>query len=140
MPLLQFTSFNLSTGYVEFRELCRYAQIYRGDIVFIDKYLSLCKERGVSASFAATEAGISKSLITKWKNNKTVVPSPEVLQKLSSYFGISVAELLDEEIANAHAEMKYSERERLMQDMASQMSDDLKDKVLEYMEFLLKKN
>ena len=130
----------MSTGYVEFRELCRYAQIYRGDIVFIDKYLSLCKERGVSASFAATEAGISKSLITKWKNNKTVVPSPEVLQKLSSYFGISVAELLDEEIANAHAEMKYSERERLMQDMASQMSDDLKDKVLEYMEFLLKKN
>lgn len=130
----------MSIGCVEFRELCRYAQNYRGDVVFIDKYLSLCNEKGVSPSFAATEAGISKSLITKWRHNKTVVPSPEVLQKLSSYFGITVADLLDEEIVNAHAEKKYSERERLVQDMFSQMNDELKDKAIEYMEFLLKKN
>lgn len=108
--------------------------------MFIDKYLILCKKKGVSPSFAATEAGISKSLVTKWKNNKTEVPSPEVLQKLSNYFGISVSELLDEEIVNAHTEESYSQRERLMQDMISQMNDDLKDKVIEYMEFLLKKN
>lgn len=107
--------------------------------MFIDKYLVLCKKKGVSPSFAATEAGISKSLVTKWKTNKTEVPSPEVLQKLSAYFGVTVSDLLDDEIVNAHAGKNYSERERLMQDMASEMSDDLKDKVIEYMEFLLKK-
>ncbi len=48
-------------------------------------------------SAAALEAGLSKSLVTKWKVNKVEVPSPDVLKKLSVYFGIPVSELLGEE-------------------------------------------
>ena len=88
--------FNLSTGFVEFRELCRYAQIYRGDIVFYDRFVFLCAQRGISPSRAAVEAGLSKSLVTKWKTNQTDVPSPDALRKLSKYFGIPVSELIDE--------------------------------------------
>lgn len=84
-------------GFVEFRELCRYAQIYRGDIVFYDRFVYLCNQKGISPSRAAVEAGISKSLVTKWKNNRTDVPSPDVLRKLSKYFNLPVSDLMDEE-------------------------------------------
>lgn len=43
------------------------------------------------------DAGLSKSLVTKWKVNKVEVPSPDVLKKLSAYFGMPVSELLGEE-------------------------------------------
>ena len=65
--------------------------------MFYDKYAQLCKQRGVSMSAAAVEAGLSKSLVTKWKVNKVDVPSPDVLKKLSVYFGMPVSELLGEE-------------------------------------------
>jgi transcriptional regulator with XRE-family HTH domain len=64
--------------------------------VFYDKYAQLCKQRGISMSAAAMEAGLSKSLVTKWKANKVEVPSPDVLKKLSAYFNIPVSELLEE--------------------------------------------
>lgn len=65
--------------------------------MFYDKYAQICKQRGISMSAAALEAGLSKSLVTKWKANKVEVPSPDVLKKLSAYFGIPVSELLEEE-------------------------------------------
>ena len=83
-------------GSVEFRELCHYAQNKRCVSVFYDRFVNLCELKGVSLSKAAVEAGISKSLVTKWKNNSINIPSPEVLDKLSKYFGISISELLGE--------------------------------------------
>ena len=91
-------------GLVELRELCRYAQNYRGGIVFYDRFLYLCNLRGVSPSRAAVDAGISKSLVTKWKSNNIEVPSPDVLKKLAKYFSIPVSELLGEETEKAPAE------------------------------------
>lgn len=81
----------------EIRELRCNAQKWGCDIVFYDKYATLCKRRGISMSAAATEAGLSKSLVTKWKVNKVEVPSPDVLKKLSAYFGIPVSELIGED-------------------------------------------
>jgi transcriptional regulator with XRE-family HTH domain len=74
--------------------------------VFYDKYAQLCKKRGISMSAAALEAGLSKSLVTKWKSNKVDVPSPDVLKKLSTYFGMPVSELLGEEKTEEHREMQ----------------------------------
>ena len=65
--------------------------------MFYDKYAQICKQRGISMSAAAMEAGLSKSLVTKWKANKVEVPSPDVLKKLSAYFNIPVSELLEED-------------------------------------------
>ena len=83
--------------YVELCELCRYAQNNRGDIVFYDRFVYLCKQKGISPTRAALDAGISKSLVTKWKTNNVKDPSPDVLRKLSKYFNITVAELMGEE-------------------------------------------
>lgn len=88
-------------GLVEFGELCQCAQNYGSDIVFYDRFAYLCKEKGVSVSRGATEAGISKSLVTKWKTNNVETPSPEVLNKLSKYFNMPISELLGEETEKA---------------------------------------
>lgn len=84
-------------GMVEIRELCQNAQNYRGDTVFYDKFVYLCNQKGVSPSKAAIDAGISKSLVTKWRTNNVKIPSPDVLTKLSAYFSIPVSELIGEE-------------------------------------------
>lgn len=65
--------------------------------MFYDKFIELCSKKGVKPTPAATAAGISKSLVTKWKTDRIEIPSPEVLSKLSKYFNIPVSELLDED-------------------------------------------
>lgn len=65
--------------------------------MFYDRFAYLCSTKGVSVSRGALEAGISKSLVTKWKANKVNVPSAEVIEKLCNYFHLSVADLLGEE-------------------------------------------
>lgn len=72
--------------------------------MFYDRFVYLCSQRGISPSKAAVEAGISKSLVTKWKTNNVKDPSPDVLRKLAAYFGMSVSELLGEESIKAPAE------------------------------------
>lgn len=67
--------------------------------MFYDRFAYLCKQKGVSDSRGAIEAGISKSLVTKWKKHSTEVPSAEVLSKLSKYFNVPISELLDDEPA-----------------------------------------
>lgn len=72
--------------------------------MFYDRFVCLCNQKGVSPTRAALDAGISKSLVTKWKTNNAKDPSPDVLRKLAKYFNITVAELLGEEPEKAPAE------------------------------------
>ena len=64
--------------------------------MFYDKFVYLCKQKGVSPSRAAVEAGISKSLVTKWRTNKVRYPSADIAEKVALYFNISVSDLLDD--------------------------------------------
>lgn len=65
--------------------------------MFYDRFVQICKEKGVSPSRAAIDAGLSKSTVSKWKNQPDAEPSGSAIKKLSDYFGISKAELLDEQ-------------------------------------------
>lgn len=65
--------------------------------MFYDRFVQICTDRGVSPSRAATEAGLSKSTVTKWKNTPDAEPTGAALKKLSDYFGISISELLGED-------------------------------------------
>ena len=110
--------------------------------MFYDKYAQLCKRRGVSMSAAAVDAGLSKSLVTKWKTNKVDVPSPDVLKKLSAYFNMPVSELLGEEEMSAKKEQPtefdgLSKKQKSFIDKVMQMSDaelDRLDKILSLVE------
>lgn len=102
--------------------------------MFYDKYAQLCKQRGVSMSAAAVEAGLSKSLVTKWKTNKVDVPSPDVLKKLSAYFNMPVSELLGEEEMGIKKEQPteidgLSEKRKALINKVMQMSDAELDKI-----------
>ena len=69
--------------------------------VFYDRFVQLCTNRNVSPSRAAIEAGLSKSTVTKWKNNPYSEPTGSAIKKLSEYFGITRAELLGEDAEKA---------------------------------------
>lgn len=95
--------------------------------MFYDKYAQLCKQRGVSMSAAAMDAGLSKSLVTKWKVNKVDVPSPDVLKKLSVYFGMPVSELLGEESKKGKPTVNddgLSEKQKALIDFAKSLSEE----------------
>ena len=91
--------------------------------MFYDTFVFLCKQKGLSPSKAAIDAKISKSLVTKWKTNGTEVPSPEVLKKLSSFFGVtpdyllgydiqSQIDTLSEQISQLKKEIRTASAER----------------------------
>lgn len=65
--------------------------------MFYDRYVEFCNQKGVSPSRAAIEAGISKSLVTKWRVNSVEIPSADVIKKLTAYFNLTTAQLLGEE-------------------------------------------
>lgn len=94
----------MSTQKVEKAELCRYAQIMGCDFVFYDKFVKICKLRGISPSKAAIEAGLSKSTVTKWKTTPDAEPTGAAIKKITEYFGITIAELMGEENKKAPAD------------------------------------
>lgn len=53
-----------------------------------DRFFALCQERGVAPSFAMVQAGLSKALATKWKQNPDITPNGETLSKLSKFFNV----------------------------------------------------
>ena len=69
--------------------------------MFYDKFVQICKSRGISPSRAAIEAGLSKSTVTKWKTTPDAEPTGAALKKITAYFGITIAELLGEETEKA---------------------------------------
>lgn len=72
----------------------------QGDLMLYNKFLELCDEKGISPSTAAAEMGISKSLLSKWKNRKQVYPSTKVLEKMTNYFGVDAIELIGTDTYN----------------------------------------
>ena len=64
--------------------------------MFYDNFIALCSHKGVSPSRAAIELGISKSTVTRWKQN-AVSPSMTVLQKIADYFNVPISALLQEQ-------------------------------------------
>lgn len=124
--------------FVEFRELCRYAQINKGDFMFYDKYLVLCKQKGVSPSRAAEEAGFAKSLVTKWRTNGVELPSPDILAKISSYFCMPVSEILGEETEKTPSELVLTEGELAMIQLFRQIPKDRQPEALDLLRVALK--
>lgn len=57
---------------------------------FLNNFLMLCDRKDVPPSRALEEAGLSKSLYSKWKAKPTSIPNGETLEKLSKYFMVSI--------------------------------------------------
>lgn len=107
---------------VEYYELLCYAQFHGVFFVFYDVFCSLCKEKGVTPSKAAVDAGFSKSLVSKWKDRPDITPSSDVVKKVAMYFGVPVSTLLGEEKQPADGEL--SGDEKAMLDLFRRASED----------------
>ena len=97
-------------------------------------------------SAAALEAGVSKSLVTKWKTNKVDVPSPDVLKKLSAYFGVHVSELLDESVIDEDKEKPtvqddgLEKNQRILMEFARSLSEDQAALALKVLKLLVEED
>ena len=56
-------------------------------MALLDNIKTLCKEKGVSQRKMESDIGISNGSSSKWGNSS---PGADVLQKLSSYFNVSI--------------------------------------------------
>ena len=68
--------------------------------MFYDKFVSLCKEKGVAPTRAALDIGLSKSAPIKWRTTGAT-PNGETLNKIAEYFSVSVSVLFGEETKKA---------------------------------------
>ena len=68
--------------------------------MFYDKFVFLCKEKGVAPTRVALDIGLSKSAPIKWRTTGAT-PNGETLNKIAEYFCVSVSVLLGEETKKA---------------------------------------
>ena len=59
------------------------------------KIRQLRKEKGLSLNKLAEEAGVSKAYLSQLENSVSKQPSAEVLFKIASALGTTIADLLD---------------------------------------------
>ena len=60
------------------------------------KFLSIIKNKGISAYKVSKETGVSQATLTSWKNG-SYVPKYDKLKKIADYLGVGVLELAGEE-------------------------------------------
>lgn len=87
--------------------------------MFYDRFLELCKEKGVKPTNACVEAGLSRGLAAKWKSTGTEKPSADALEKMAAYFDMTIDEILGKEKALTDGESRFNEDELIRLDSDS---------------------
>ena len=88
--------------------------------MFYDKFVSLCKEKGVAPTRAALDIGLSKSAPIKWRTTGAT-PNGETLNKIAEYFSVSVSVLFGELTKKAPTQ----KGEREMDDLTNEILNEL---------------
>lgn len=91
---------------------------------FYKNYIALCAQKKKSASAVAEEIGLSRTSPNGWKKGK--MPSDINLQKLSSYFGVSVEKLIEEqkEKSSTPEGVELTKTQQQAWDLIQSMDDD----------------
>ena len=107
--------------------------------MFYERFVQLCRQKGVSTSKAAIDAGLSKSTVTKWKKDPGTKPSGNVIDKLCRYFGISVSELLgyvEEEEGSSRPRPTQEDIKFALFGGSGEITDAMYDEVLSFAAFV----
>ena len=104
--------------------------------MFWKNFVSLCSNIGKSTTAVVLELGLSRSLVTSWKNG--TVPNNTTLLKIANYFNVSVEELISEPKDTPPEEIPQGLDEKTAEilSMYSQLSDEQKKQALSYLEYL----
>ena len=103
--------------------------------MFWKNFVSLCSNIGKSTTAVILELGLSRSLVTSWKNG--TVPNNTTLLKIANYFNVSVEELISEpKDTPQRITPGLDEKTAEILSMYSQLSDEQKKQALSYLEYL----
>lgn len=94
---------------------------------------SLCSEEGIKGGKMCVDLGISKSLMTKLRDNPTRQITSETAKKIADYFGVSVERVLTGEKENAPGPQAESVNEKLLIDLFRQLSPERQQEELAYL-------
>lgn len=94
---------------------------------------SLCSEKGIKGGKMCVDLGISKSLMTKLRDNPTRQITSETAKKIADYFGVSVERVLTGEKENAPGPQAESVNEKLLIDLFRQLSPERQQEELAYL-------
>ena len=104
--------------------------------MFYDSYIIWCEKKGVSPTKAALDVGLSCAAPTKWKKSGST-PSGDTMNRLASYFGITVDELLGKEKQPTDGEL-HPANKKLME-LSRALSPEEAEKVYKAISLLLEK-
>ena len=65
--------------------------------MFREQLKILRKQKNITQEELASVIGVERSTVGKWEGKDRIIPSPEILDKLATYFDVSVDELLGRE-------------------------------------------
>lgn len=96
---------------------------------FYKNYVRLCESKKETLTAVALNIGLSNAAPTGWKNGKK--PSARTLQRLSSYFGVSVDELTGEqkEKPSTSEDVELSKEDAELVDLILKASPEKKDAI-----------
>ncbi|OLA00186.1 MAG: hypothetical protein BHV90_14985 [Clostridiales bacterium 42_27] len=94
---------------------------------------SLCTEKGIKGGKMCVDLSISKSLMTKLRNNPARQITSETAKKIADYFGVSVERVLTGEKENAPGPQAESVNEKLLIDLFRQLSPERQQEELAYL-------
>ena len=101
--------------------------------------VSLCEEKQISIAKMATELGISKNTLTELKKGRTKTLSAKTLDKISSYFGVSVDYLLGKAINEkeppANQDITFDDFTYALHNETKELSEEKKQQLLEMARF-----
>lgn len=105
---------------------------------FYEKYLMLCDKNKKTPSGAALEMGLSKTTVNRWKNGGGITDA--TILKVATFFGVPKEELKGEpEQKEKPAPGEGSGLDARFDALLSQMTDEDRADLLEYMEFKVAK-
>lgn len=101
-------------------------------MTFMDNFLARCQARGESPSHALEAAGLSKSILTRWRDYPNRVPSGTTVKKLADYFGCTFEDLL-----YSGPVFTRSETAMKIQSAVDQMDEKQQEYVYRFVQFLM---
>lgn len=127
----------MSRHIINFGKVLRIAQFMGVTFgMFYDSYIIWCEKKGVSPTKAALDVGLSCAAPTKWKKSGST-PSGDTMNRLASYFGITVDELLGKEKQPTEGEL-HPANKKLME-LSRTLSPEEAEKVYKAISLLLEK-
>lgn len=107
-----------------------------GKITAYQKFVALCEQIGAAPTTVMINAGLSKGLATKWKQNEDYVPNGKTLSLLAKYFNVSADYFLEDEPSTTTPVFKDMPEITMIARAGKKMTPQQRAEILHYAQYL----